>query len=1139
MLFSRWRRGRSSPQPATSTGSLRKSVETLEDRAVPAIDAITGDIIINVPPNPVLFEWYSTAGIDELGNMVVAYLREPDGTGLATNSNDLLFRMLNPDGTAVLEAPLPILVSNNSRGASVAMYRDREFALVWAEDRIPDPGDQADAILLQRFDRNGEPVFNQPLVVVTAPNPNFSYAQPVVDSTPNGDLVVVYREINPQAGSAHTLRFARLNALDQFVGPQTVSTGVDPGAFLAPPALAVNDAGDFIVAWVDQENADGSGPVRFQRYTPLGTPAGVQTLVNTTGFSVDVDIANNRSFVVTWHDEIPNADNQIAFQRFNSNGQALGGPRNVFPAQQPAQQPNVAVNPNTGVFQIAFSNDQRNIALFQFEADGAPVNTVPFLVNTRLVGPQLFTHFNAATTINASMSQMAINGAGDYVITWWGDVSLADPWGVAAKKFLGDRTVSIADAQVIEGDVNVPMTFTLTLDRPAPVPISLVVSTEQLAPNDPRLRSGQAPAIAGVDYIPLNNFVVNIPANSLTANFSVVIIGDTQIEVEEVFAVNVALNPLNPRPSVAIDPDSALGTIIDDDTPAVTVSNGVPAPTVEPLAPPIGNLTPMTFTIAVSKTPTQGNIVLNYRTVNGTAVAGEDFVAANGTVTFAVGTAQLSQDVVVQIRGDGISEPVPPARTLDPNFVETFQLIVEAAPNNANPVRLADPIGVGSIQDSQPAQMIFPTPRFETPEGDGPRIVNIPILLNKPATNSATITVATQDGPPPNGAVAGVDYTAIAAPPPANAFNTIVVNPGDTQFNIQVEILGNTIPERDRDFIVELTVDPAEIFLPGGIGVVTESFTVRILDDDGIELYLIDVSDSMESVLAQDIDGSGFIDSGDDLNGDGRKGTLIDQAVQQVSQSFAASIQRRGAIVVFGRDAKVLDMDPAAGFQAVVQKGQGVDADGLDVFNQVLRTVQVGRGGLYSLATVDPTRTFYEYALPEIFNLGVNVDVIARATIVTDGSGLLASNSPALAGLVAAGLPVSAIVLGPYSTVGSTRDLDLIVAATGGARQNVNQELSPTSATPANGPPIVVQSAAASAQSLNLLGAATTASATASAPATEVAPPAPAAPPSLVAPSTSPPFEPAAGETKTDAVAPKKPESPGDDALLVALSGLI
>jgi hypothetical protein len=75
-------------------------------------------------------------------------------------------------------------------------------------------------------------------------------------------------------------------------------------------------------------------------------------------------------------------------------------------------------------------------------------------------------------------------------------------------------------------------------------------------------------------------------------------------------------------------------------------------------------------------------ITVHYSTVDGTAKAGSDYVAATGTVTFAPG--QLNKTISILIKGDKVKEK-------NESFIVTLY-----SPSNAT---ISDPNGTGVIRN--------------------------------------------------------------------------------------------------------------------------------------------------------------------------------------------------------------------------------------------------------------------------------------------------------------------------------------------------------------------------------------------------------------------------------------------------------
>ena len=110
-------------------------------------------------------------------------------------------------------------------------------------------------------------------------------------------------------------------------------------------------------------------------------------------------------------------------------------------------------------------------------------------------------------------------------------------------------TVTVNNVSVVEGNSGTaPANFGVTLSSPSGKLIQLTYSTADMS------------ATSGSDYQAVSNVILSIPAGSTSASISVLVNGDTAIEPDETFALNIS-NPVN----VTISGTSAVGTILDDD----------------------------------------------------------------------------------------------------------------------------------------------------------------------------------------------------------------------------------------------------------------------------------------------------------------------------------------------------------------------------------------------------------------------------------------------------------------------------------------------------------------------------------------------------------------------------------------------
>jgi hypothetical protein len=191
-------------------------------------------------------------------------------------------------------------------------------------------------------------------------------------------------------------------------------------------------------------------------------------------------------------------------------------------------------------------------------------------------------------------------------------------------------SVSIDDVTLAEGDAGTTnAVFTVTLSAPSPRDVTLDYTTADVS------------AVAGADYEP-GAGTLTIPAGALTGNIVVPVLGDARDEFDEVFAVN-----LTAATEATILDGEGLGTIVNDDTP--------PTISIEGTIPPEGDsgTTPAVFTVHLSA-PSGKVVEVDFATADGTATAGEDYVAADGTLTFPIGATEAT--ITVNILGDTIYE---------------------------------------------------------------------------------------------------------------------------------------------------------------------------------------------------------------------------------------------------------------------------------------------------------------------------------------------------------------------------------------------------------------------------------------------------------------------------------------------------
>ncbi|MGQ0618719.1 MAG: Calx-beta domain-containing protein [Panacagrimonas sp.] len=225
------------------------------------------------------------------------------------------------------------------------------------------------------------------------------------------------------------------------------------------------------------------------------------------------------------------------------------------------------------------------------------------------------------------------------------------------------RTLSINDVASTEGNSGTKnFTFTISLSAAASGPVSVRYATA----------NGTA-TVAGNDYTAKMG-TVSFAVGQRTKTVNVVVRGDTTVEPNETFVVNLS-NPVG----ATIADGSGTATITNDD-----VAPGLPSLRINDVSlteGPRGRTKTATFTVTLSRASTQ-TVTVRYATANGTAVVPGDYTSKSGSLSFAPGAT--SRTVSVTVKGDS---------TREPNEVYGVNL------SNATNATIGDGQGIGTVRN--------------------------------------------------------------------------------------------------------------------------------------------------------------------------------------------------------------------------------------------------------------------------------------------------------------------------------------------------------------------------------------------------------------------------------------------------------
>ena len=239
-----------------------------------------------------------TVAMDANGDFVVVWA----GTGYDTNGNlldasGIFAQIYDSNGKAVGS---PFLVNQTTAGPqddpAVAMDANGDFVVTWtsADSRDVDGG-----IFARRFNVQGVALTGDIQVNSTTANRQEN-SNVAMDGS--GNFVVVWQSDQQDGNSWGVFgrRFAANGtALSGEMAINTYTTSAQDN-----PAVAMDSAGDFVVAW-QSFGEDGSGyGIYAQRYSSTGVKAGSEFRANTTTanwqITPDVAMANTGTFTITW-----------------------------------------------------------------------------------------------------------------------------------------------------------------------------------------------------------------------------------------------------------------------------------------------------------------------------------------------------------------------------------------------------------------------------------------------------------------------------------------------------------------------------------------------------------------------------------------------------------------------------------------------------------------------------------------------------------------------------------------------------------------------------------------------------------------------------------------------------------------------
>ena len=312
---------------------------------------------------------------------------------------------------------------------------------------------------------------------------------------------------------------------------------------------------------------------------------------------------------------------------------------------------------------------------------------------------------------------------------------------------------------------------------------------------------------SNLNYLSLRTDTLTIAAGETVGQITVRALGDDVDEVDE----SMWLNLFNPTGAVLAGGEqriSALGVVQDDDGNNSNLSMFVSSPEIT--EGENGTKTAL-FEINLSRA-SDTEQTFTYQTVDGTAKAGEDYVAKTGTVTFLAG--ETTATVAVDVKGDSVTEPS-----------EFFSFVVNPTEAIAN--HAAGSTGVATIMENDASSSSLPVAtieRVDETEGDqrGGYIV-FQVTLSEATANDVTFDYQARAGTAIDDDFSNLNYLSLRV-------DTLKIAAGDTTGLIYVYTSPDDTDETDESMWLDL-FNPNGAVLAGNEKKISALGVVR--DDDG------------------------------------------------------------------------------------------------------------------------------------------------------------------------------------------------------------------------------------------------------------------------------------------------------------------
>ncbi len=323
----------------------------------------------------------------------------------------ILARAFDPSGCGVVQDfTVNTVASGQQINPAAASDANGSFVVVWQDDQ--DSDGEFD-IYARGFNANGTQRFPQLRVNVAASG---QQRNPKVAMDDSGNFVVVWEDDQDSNGYYQLLARGFSASGAQRLATWTVNSVADGQQFR--PAIAMSPGGSFVIAWEDDQDDNGWYQILARGFTSSGAQRFADRTVNGVSDgqqrrpAVAMDSSGN--FVVVWEDDQDaNRYYQLLARGFSVSGAqrlATWTVNSVSGGQQ--LRPAIAMSPG-GDFAVTWEDDQDNNGWYQILARGFYSS-----------GAQRFGQLTVNSTSNGQQRNagVAMDGSANLVVVWEDDI---------------------------------------------------------------------------------------------------------------------------------------------------------------------------------------------------------------------------------------------------------------------------------------------------------------------------------------------------------------------------------------------------------------------------------------------------------------------------------------------------------------------------------------------------------------------------------------------------------------------------------------------------------------------------------------------------------------------------------------------